>query len=112
MGTMTTFLCLLLAATAANGEYSSYCGRPTLLLHDDAPFLGSLCDGGPKGAQCAELDISLCYRNKGGELAASKESVDSLTLGPTQQLTDLPHPVETTTTPAVTAVSRASRRQQ
>ncbi|RYP22037.1 hypothetical protein DL765_001943 [Monosporascus sp. GIB2] len=73
MGTMATFLCLLLAVIAANGEYFSHCGRPTLLWHDDAPFLGSLCDGAPKGTQCTELNIGRCYANKGGELAASKD---------------------------------------
>ncbi|RYP43582.1 hypothetical protein DL770_011577 [Monosporascus sp. CRB-9-2] len=61
---MATLFCLLLAAIAASGEYSSNCGRPTLLLHDDAPLLGSLCHRGPKGTQCTELDIGRCYRNK------------------------------------------------
>ncbi|RYP60303.1 hypothetical protein DL769_008176 [Monosporascus sp. CRB-8-3] len=73
MGTVTTFLCLVLVAIGENGEYSSHCGRPTLLWHDDAPFLGSLCDGGPKGTQCTELDIGRCYGNKGGQLAAFKD---------------------------------------
>ncbi|RYO92574.1 hypothetical protein DL766_008730 [Monosporascus sp. MC13-8B] len=72
MGTIATFLCLLLEAIVANGEYFSHCGRPTLLWHDDAPFLGSLCDGAPKGTQCTALNIGRCYANKGGELAASK----------------------------------------
>ncbi|KAI1494105.1 hypothetical protein F5X96DRAFT_666177 [Biscogniauxia mediterranea] len=70
MITIMALVGLFLFPDAAQAEWRSTCDYPQFNIIWGAPFMSTICRGSSQGPLCVMLDLSHCYMNSHGHLAA------------------------------------------